>query len=133
VIIVVATQDSPRCAALIDRLRREPGVELTVAASGRAVLDQVRAQCPDLVLADEQLDDMTGLALIEQVVQANPMINTALVGALSEDDFHEKTEGLGVLMQVPVCPTEADAERLLRIVNNIGILMPKPTEGDKVC
>jgi hypothetical protein len=76
------------------------------------------------VIVDEQLDDMSGIEFVEQFVKVNPLANTAIVGSLPEAEFHEATEGLGVLMQLPPRPQERDAENLLAILAKISGLLP---------
>ncbi len=77
----------------------------------------------DLVIVDEQLGDIDGIAFVKQLVKINPLINTAIVSTLSAEDFHEATEGLGVLMQLPRKPREKDGEALLAILEKIGVLL----------
>lgn len=62
-----------------------------------SVLDEDRV---DLLVVDEALSDMTGKELIEQVVFKNPLTNCAVVSSLSEKEFHDKYEGLGVLSRL---------------------------------
>ena len=87
----------------------------------------------DLVIVDEQLDDMSGIAFVKQLVKINPLMNTAIVSALTDEEFHEATEGLGVLMQLPIAPREKDAEALLAILEKIGTLLqpvaPQPQKA----
>jgi hypothetical protein len=45
---------------------------------------------------------MTGLKFVEKLVLTNPMINCAAVSSLSSKDFHAASEGLGILMPMPV-------------------------------
>ena len=77
----------------------------------------------DLVIVDEQLNDMSGIAFINQMIKVSPLANTALVSTLAADEFHEATEGLGVLMQLPLQPQKKDAEALLAVLEKIGVLM----------
>ena len=122
-IVLFTVKDFSRFAALVARLRREPDIELVPAATGAAGLLALKTKRIDLVIVDEQLDEMGGIALVKQVVKVNPLINTALVSALAADEFHEATEGLGVLMQLPMHPRETDAEALLAVLEKIGALM----------
>jgi hypothetical protein len=62
---------------------------------------------------------MSGLEFIRKVVSKNPMINSAAISSLPPEDFHNASEGLGILMQLPWKPNEADAARLLRHLNKI--------------
>ena len=68
----------------------------------------------DLVITDERLPDMTGLEFIRKMIQKNPMINSAVVSSMDSEKFHEESEGLGVLMQIPVRPRKKDIEKLLK-------------------
>ncbi len=67
----------------------------------------------DLLITDEKACGMTGIQLIEKIVMKNPMINCAAISSLSHKDFHEKSEGLGILMQLPAKPLKKDGEKLL--------------------
>ncbi len=80
----------------------------------------------DLVIVAEQLNTMIGIQFVNMLVQANPLINTALVSSLSPEDFHEETEGLGVLMQLPLEPQKSDAEEMLQKMERIITLMRLP-------
>jgi hypothetical protein len=47
------------------------------------------------------------------------MINCAAISSLSHKDFHEASEGLGVLMQLPESPGRDDAAKLLEHLKTI--------------
>lgn len=126
--VLIAAKDFLRFSELVVKLRREQVLELVPAMSGAAGLTQLKGKHMDLVIVDEQLDDMSGIAFVKQVVKVNPLVNTAIVSALTADEFHEATEGLGVLMQLPVQPGEADAEALMAVLAKIGVLMQLQTE-----
>jgi len=121
--VLITVKDFSRFSALVARLRRELAIELVPAATGAAGLAALKDKAIDLVIVDAQLDDMDGIAFINQLVRINPMINTALVSGLTEGEFHEATEGLGVLMQLPLQPREIDGEALLAGLEKIGALM----------
>ena len=76
----------------------------------------------DLVVTDETTGDVTGIACIDKLISANPMLNCAAVSSLSHKEFHEATEGLGILMQLPVSPGKDEVKRLLEHLQNIMIL-----------
>ena len=56
---------------------------------------------------------MPGLEFIEKVISRNPMMNCAVVSSLSPVDYHKASEGLGILMQLPVKPGQKEAEMLI--------------------
>lgn len=122
--IVFVAKNFSRFSVLVTRLRREQDVELIPVATGAAGLAQLKGKPLDLVIVDEQLDDMSGIEFVKQLVKVNPLANTAIAGSLADEVFHEVTEGLGVLMQLPTQPTEQDAEALLAVLAKISGLMP---------
>lgn len=66
----------------------------------------------DLFVVDDTVGGLPGMKLIEQMVAVNAMVNTALVSDLSDEDFHEYTEGLGILIRIPKDAKPADAARV---------------------
>lgn len=89
------------------------------AESGADALAKIADQFYHLVVVDEKLPDMTGLELAEKTILKNPMSNVALVSTLSQEDFHEASEGLGLLMQLSPQPDRKEAEILLKHLKSI--------------
>ena len=89
------------------------------AESGSDALSMVAEKAFDLVVADEFLVDMTGLDLVKMVISKRPMVNCAVVSSLLPADFHEASEGLGVLMQLPDGPSREHARQLLQHLKKI--------------
>ena len=100
----------------------ENGAVMTRARSGSDVISEIADQSYDLIIADEHLQDMTGLELARKVVLINPMINMAVVSSLSQEEFHEAGEGLGILMQLSPEPESEEVGTLLKNLNSILIM-----------
>ncbi len=96
-----------------------PEGDIHWASTGDQALETIKSSPADLVVADETLEDMSGLALIEKLVKINPMINTAAVSSLSKSEYHEASEGLGVLMQLPSKPSQADGKALMDYLKKV--------------
>jgi DNA-binding response OmpR family regulator len=94
-------------------------VEIARAGSGSNGMSTIAEKSFDLVITDENLGDMTGLEFIRLVVSKMPMVNCAAVSSLVSEDFHEQSEGLGILMQLPVRPGQEHAEILLGKLKSI--------------
>ena len=97
----------------------ENGAQVTCLDLGQQTLGAVSEKNFDLLVADETLADMSGLELIESVIMSQPMLNCAAVSSLSKEDYHEASEGLGVLMQLPPAPGREDADALMKHLNKI--------------
>ncbi|OQW99305.1 MAG: hypothetical protein BWK74_02490 [Desulfobacteraceae bacterium A6] len=67
----------------------------------------------DLIIIDEKVEGRTGPDIAKDMIRINAMANLALVSGLSPEKFHEASEGLGIMAQLPPCPDEKDAELLL--------------------
>jgi two-component SAPR family response regulator len=89
------------------------------ADSGNATLQKIAKNPFDLILVDEQLFDMKGINLARQVVAKNPFINIALVSHLCDAEFHDATEGLGILAKLSPEPAAKQAVDLLQKLDAI--------------
>ncbi len=116
--IMVAGRDQTSLTALKAGLAKSD-VRIIRAESGGIGLSMIAEDNFDLVVADETLGDMTGLEFIRAIVAKRPMVNCAAISSLTPEDFHEASEGLGILMQLPVSPGQEHAERLLGQLQNI--------------
>jgi DNA-binding NtrC family response regulator len=112
------TPDRSNFADLSSEIIKQ-GVTINWVATGRQARETISETTVDLVLTDERLDDMSGLELIKQLVADKPMINCAAISSLSKEAYHEASEGLGILMQLPPSPDGADGERLMAHLNQI--------------
>jgi DNA-binding response OmpR family regulator len=89
------------------------GVSVAWADSGEGALSLVSEKRFDLVVTDEELGDMAGLVFAKKLVTQYPMVNCAAVSPLSEEAFHEASEGLGLQAKLPIPPGKKDARNLL--------------------
>jgi len=105
----------------------ENGLHTAWAESGNTALSMVVDKAFDLVITDETLEDMTGLEFAEKLISVNAMLNCAAVSSLSSEDFHEASEGMGILMQLPPEPGKDAAEKLLEHLKKILNLTNKTT------
>ncbi|MCK5542507.1 MAG: response regulator [Desulfobacterales bacterium] len=122
--ILIATPDKDSLLEFSTGLQKSD-VEITWVMKCEDVLLQIENNKFDLLFVDEMLSDMKGIECLNKVVFENPFLNTAAISNLSSKDFHEETEGLGVLMQIPVKPCSEDGQKLFDYLNNI-IKMTNP-------
>lgn len=111
--LLLVSPDQTSMSGLETAFLEYDDVELARANSGEAALDMVSDTSVDLIITDQDLGDMSGLEFAARLLKLNPMIHCALVSDLSSAKFHEASEGLGLVAQIPVRPGKKDAEDLL--------------------
>ncbi len=120
--ILMAVRNAASMSALA-KVLEESEVLITMVDNCRTALSTMTFQHFDVLVADEEVGDMTGLQLIKRVISKNPMINCVAVSTLSARDFHEASEGMGVMMQLPAEPGRKEAEKMLAQLDKIKNLM----------
>jgi CheY-like chemotaxis protein len=116
--ILIVTQNKEALADFAQSLKASK-VDLVWANSGALAMEAVKTRKTDLVVIDRNIADMAPLELIARLIVINAMINTALISDLSPHEFHEATEGLGILAQLPPEPGPDQAEKLLDRLKSI--------------
>ncbi len=111
--ILIATQDRDRFSSLAGSLEKMIGADIYWTATGQDTLAEARRLTPILVVMDEALPDMATFDLARELLKQNALINTAVATRLSEEDFHETSEGLGVLTSLPPFPGKKEAEDIV--------------------
>jgi DNA-binding NarL/FixJ family response regulator len=112
-LLLVSPDESP-FSDFASALKKHDDVELIIAGSGEKALAVVSKSALDLVITDEELGDMSGLEFARRLISINPIINCVSVSGLDPEKFHEVSEGLGLMDQLPLHPGIEDAEKLLR-------------------
>jgi DNA-binding response OmpR family regulator len=93
-------------------LVKQKDVVILWADSGQKALDIISDSAVDLVVSDENLVDMTGLQFALRLLSINPMVNCSVVSSLDAEQFHEASEGLGLMSQLRPRP---DAEQAIEL------------------
>ncbi len=117
--LLLVTPERASLAGFAYALEGNDEVGLMWAESGSRAMEMAADEHIDLVVTDEILGDLTGLELAERLLSINPMINCAAVSPLSTEEFHEASEGLGLLAQLTPMPSEDQAEALLQHLKDI--------------
>jgi DNA-binding NtrC family response regulator len=71
-------------SGILDTLRillRKEGFEVSTAQGGKAGLDAIRANAPDIVLTDVRMPQVTGLDILQAVKEADPITPVLLMTA----------------------------------------------------
>jgi DNA-binding response OmpR family regulator len=122
--ILMVTTDRSRFIPLAEMLKQTVPTDISWAGSGQDALSAAKSIKPLLAVVDDPLPDMSGLHFVQELMKINALISTAVVSLLPPEDFHEASEGLGVLVQLPAIPRREDGERILSGLRSIFALPP---------
>ena len=86
---------------------------LQQAASLEDAAPIIRDTPPVLAILDLELEGKALRQAVIDIMMINASVHTAVV------EFHEATEGLGILMPLPTFPKADDAERLLKALAGV--------------
>jgi len=117
--LLLVSPDKASLSGLVSAFSEHGDVDFSWVESGEIALNIASDTTFDLVITDEKLDDMTGLELADRLLSVNPRINCASVSRLSPENFHDKSEGLGLMAQLPVQPGKEDAEKLIKRLRHL--------------
>ena len=109
-------------SVLVSTLSKHDDVKTVFAESGESGLELASVTFFNLVVIDENLGDMTGLEFAHKLLSVNPVTNCAIVSPLSKKEFHEASEGLGVLTQLPPFPGTKEVEDMVQMLRKIIML-----------
>jgi DNA-binding response OmpR family regulator len=117
--ILLVTSRENQFSEFMDGLTREETVEIITAASSKEALESLSVAVPHLVIIDEIVDGVSGMKIARDILMKNAMVNQVLVSTLSPEAFHEASEGLGIMAQLPPEPDAAQAKNVLEILKKM--------------
>ena len=89
------------------------GGDVEWAKSTDVVLSRAKTPPWQLVVVDALTPGMDYKAFVMDLLRVNAMLNTVVITDMGEDEFHEDSEGLGVLCSVPANPGWDDGVRAM--------------------
>ena len=118
--VVIVSPEAEKWDAFASVLGNQCQMNVAQAHSAAEAIAVAKEKKPVAMVIDQDLGDMTGINLVPELIQINALINIALVSDQSEEDFHEVTEGLGIMMKLSPHPDAqaavAFSERLAGVI-----------------
>jgi two-component system response regulator (stage 0 sporulation protein F) len=108
---VLIVDDQYGIRVLLYEVFGKEGYQTFQAANGKAALDLVRTETPDLVLLDMKIPGMDGLEILKNIKKINPMIKVIMMTAYGELDMIKEAQDLGALQHFTK-PFDIDELRL---------------------
>ncbi len=116
---LIVTDRADDFSGLVRGLHSQAEADIRYADSVKAALDTAVQSPPNLMIIDERAGSLSGLEIAGMIIRKNAMINLAVVSDLPPEEFHEASEGLGIMAQLPPCPDSGDAEILLETLSKM--------------
>jgi DNA-binding NtrC family response regulator len=91
---------------------------ITMESIKKAVL-AVEKQPPILIVVDDQVQNTTGLEIVRRLIEVNAFIQTAVMSGSNDHEFHNRSEGLGILSKLPLIPGKSDAQKLIKRLDQV--------------
>ena len=117
--IVVVSSAHERLAVFTAALQDAAGTFVQIATTAEAALAAATETAPVLMVIDSSVNRPV-FTLVKAILSINALINTAVISAEPEADFHDTAEGLGILMQLPDPPRPEDAATLWKRLVDLG-------------
>ncbi len=129
--LAVDKDKQERFALLENALNKLVVVDFSKTVNWSNVLNWAKERSIDVLIIDESLGGKKiERAAIEELLNQNAMMNIALASSLPHKEFHEVTEGLGILMELSMDPSEKEAGLLVDKLIKIYSLL-ETAEGKK--
>lgn len=117
--VLIITSRPDDFTALAEGIQKIEPASIAWADSGDAALAAVTGKIVDLAVIDETVGGQPGLKIAKEILMKNAMINQAVVSRLTPEEFHETSEGLGIMAQLPPKPDAGDAKMLMETLKSI--------------
>lgn len=117
--VLIVTSRPGDFRALAAGIQKIEPASIAWADSGEAALAAVTGKTVALAVIDEIVGDQPGLKIAKDMLMKNAMINQAVVSRLTPEEFHETSEGLGIMAQLPPKPDAGQAKMLMETLKSI--------------
>ena len=110
---LVLVKEPGDAASLIQRLK-EAGFIVNASSDPIRSLEECRLNKPDLAVVDENLQTMSGIHFIFDLLKVSWTTATIIVSKKVDEAIHEATEGLGILGHIKDYEDLESLERLMK-------------------
>lgn len=110
--IIMATSQPAAWREFLRTLEDESGMPIAVVATANEIIQAAHGKDLKAVILARDLQGMTAAELVQRLITTNAMVHVAWASAQTEEQFHQATEGLGILMKLSPTPDVSEARCL---------------------
>jgi putative nucleotidyltransferase with HDIG domain len=131
---ILIVDDDPTLGAVLRDLLKSTGYEALTAGDGKAGIDAVQSEKPDLVISDIRMPGMTGIQLLQTLQKSGIKIPVVLMTAFSQVCLAKEAAELGAAGFLPKPFRRTEVLGLVASLLSLGPQPPKPNRGsDDFC
>lgn len=116
---ILVVDDSAAMRMMVVRTLRQAGFsgnEVTQAEDGAVALEKIRASCPDLVLADWNMPNMTGIELLQALRADGNEVDFGFITTESTNEMRKRATEAGAKFLIAKPFTVESFEKVLALV-----------------
>ena len=117
--IVLVTPEPNSFQDLAKALDSKPQVQIHWAVTRAEAIEAATKATPELIIVDSELEGISGLDLVRELIMVNAGVHVAVVSSLSAEQFHEASEGLGIMAQLAPNPDASAANDLFSLLERL--------------
>jgi DNA-binding NtrC family response regulator len=117
--ILLLTSRPDQLKTFIHALDQDREIVIATVESIQETVRAIEKSVPALVIVDHQVLGVSGLDIVRHLINVNAFIQTAVLSELDQKEFHERSEGLGILSKLPLIPKEEEARKLIRRLRQV--------------
>ena len=117
--VLVVTNRQEDLITFCNELRNQSTREVKCTADLSFVLESIKGDLSAVLVIDGNFEGMSDFSLVKEILTVNAMTTISVIIDMDDEQFHEITEGLGILMQLPENPTRQDAATLWEQVRQV--------------
>jgi len=115
--ILLLNNKNNNVSSLKNILEQYSEVDLIEVQSAEKALEMSTNDGLDLVISHDDMMEMTSFEFSTQLVMKNPMLSQAIVSSISKKEFHNKYEGLGILLQLSETVSKSEIDNLFALLS----------------
>lgn len=123
--ILILTNNRLKLELFAEQLQKIKQVEIHWALSFQSAQEFLRQKNIDVLVVEDLASDNDVIDFVYGTLKATPFLNVAMISDDSHEKFHEKTEGMGIFMQLPREPCEVEATEMIEKLQSIQTLLEK--------
>ncbi len=118
--IIVASDKQNQLRVFSEYLGKKLYRKVEYTSTYKGTLDLIKRRRQDLlVIIDTAVSEFASLPLIKNIITINALVDIVVLSNMSEGNFNNEFEGLGILMQLSSQPSQSELKLLCQKIKTV--------------